>query len=48
LRWHARLVRRHWTYPRRAPGRPVTAKPVRALVLEVARDNPGYVKLKIM
>jgi putative transposase len=42
LRWHARLVRRHWTYPRRAPGRPVTAKPVRALVLEMARDNPGW------
>src|ERR1700745_3708230 len=40
LRGHARLVRRHWTYPRRAPGRPVTAKPVRALVLEMARDNP--------
>jgi len=42
LRWHARLVRRHWTYPRRAPGRPGTAKPVRALVLEMARDNPGW------
>ena len=42
LRWHARLVRRHWTYPRRAPGRPLTAKPVRALVLEMARDNPGW------
>lgn len=40
LRWHARLVRRHWTYPRHAPGRPGTAKPVRALVLEEARDNP--------
>jgi putative transposase len=42
LRWHARLVRRHWTYPRRAPGRSGTAKPVRALVLEMARDNPGW------
>jgi putative transposase len=42
LRWHACLVRRHWTYPRRAPGRPGTAKPVRALVLEMARDNPGW------
>ena len=26
LRWHAHLVRRQWTYPRRAPGRPRTAK----------------------
>ena len=42
LRWHAGLVRRHWTYPRRAPGRPRTAEPVRALVLEMARDNPGW------
>jgi putative transposase len=42
LRWHARLIRRHWTYPRRAPGRPGTAKPVRSLVLEMARDNPGW------
>jgi transposase len=40
LRWQALLVR--WTYPGRAPGRPRTAKPVRALVLEMARDNPGW------
>ena len=42
LRWHAHLVRRRWTYPRRAPGRPRTAQPVRALVLEMARDNPAW------
>jgi transposase len=42
LRWHASLVRRHWAYSRRAPGRPRTAPAVRALVLEMARDNPGW------
>jgi hypothetical protein len=44
LRWHAGLVCRHWTYPRRAPGRPRTASAIRELVLEMARDNPslGY------
>jgi putative transposase len=42
LRWHARLVRQHWTYPRRPPGRPRTATAIRALVLEMARDNPGW------
>ncbi|SRR6266566_1770950 len=40
LRWHARLVRRRWAYPRRARGRPRTAPAIRALVLEMARDNP--------
>jgi putative transposase len=42
LRWHADLVRRHWTYPRRGPGRPSTAPAIRALVLEMAHDNPGW------
>ena len=42
LRWHADLVRRRWSYPRRAPGRPQTAATVRALVLEMARDNLGW------
>jgi putative transposase len=42
LRWHADLVRRRWSYPRRAPGRPQTAAIVRALVLEMARDNPDW------
>jgi transposase InsO family protein len=42
LRWHADLVRRRWTCPRRSPGRPRTAVSVRALVLEMVRDNPGW------
>ncbi len=42
LRWHASLVRRRWTYPGWTPGRPRTAQAVRALVLEMARDNPGW------
>jgi putative transposase len=42
LRWHADLVRRRWAYPRRTPGRPRTAQAIRALVLEMARDNPSW------
>ena len=42
LRWHANLVRLRWTYPRRAPGRPRTASAIRALVLEMARNNPSW------
>ena len=42
LRWHADLVKRRWAYPRRTPGRPRTAQAVRALVLEMARDNPSW------
>jgi hypothetical protein len=43
LRWHAKLVARRWTYPRRQPGRPPVAQPVRALVLRIARENPRWV-----
>jgi putative transposase len=42
LRWHADLARLRWAYPRRTPGRPRTASAIRALVLEMARDNPGW------
>jgi len=42
MRWHTDLVRRHWTCPRRAPWRPQTVPAIRALVLEMARDNPGW------
>jgi putative transposase len=42
LRWHARLVARRWTYPRRQPGRPPTRQPIRALVLRMAGENPTW------
>ena len=42
LRWHAELVRRHWTYRHRTPGRPRTGPTIRRLVLEMARDNPTW------
>jgi putative transposase len=35
LRWHAQLVARRWTYPRRQPGRPPVAPPIRTLVLQM-------------
>jgi putative transposase len=48
LRWHAQLVGRRWTYPRRQPGRPPVAPPIRALVLQMARENPtwGYRRIQ--
>ena len=42
MRWHAQLVARRWTYPRRRPGRPPIPPPIRALVLRMARENPRW------
>jgi putative transposase len=42
LRWHADLVKRRRACPRRAPGRPPTAQAIRALALEMARNNPAW------
>jgi transposase InsO family protein len=42
LRWHAQLVARRWTYPRRTPGRPAVSQSVRDLVLRMARENPRW------
>src|SRR5258705_1145279 len=41
LRWHRRLVARHWTYPS-GPGRPPIDRAVAALVEQMSRDNPGW------
>ncbi|WP_460356303.1 integrase core domain-containing protein [Actinoallomurus acanthiterrae] len=42
LRWHADLVKRRWTYPRHAPGRPSTRPTIRILVLRLATENPTW------
>jgi putative transposase len=41
-RLHRSLIAGRWTVPHRAPGRPVTDAGVRALVLQMARENPGW------
>jgi putative transposase len=42
LRWHADLVKRRWTFPRQRPGRPPTRPSLRAVILRMARENPGW------
>ncbi|MFF4622721.1 helix-turn-helix domain-containing protein [Nonomuraea jabiensis] len=42
LRWHADLVKRHWTYPEHGPGRPPIRPAIRTLVLRLAAENPDW------
>src|ERR1022692_4639989 len=44
LRWHRDIVRRRWAARSRRgkTGRPATRRNIRALVLRLARENPGW------
>ncbi len=47
LRWHRRLIRRRWTYPRHRGRPPIDAK-LAVLIEQMARENPAYVEPGIM
>ena len=44
LRWHRDIVRRRWAAQsmRAKTGRPATRQNIKALVLRLARENPGW------
>ncbi|MEU7894108.1 integrase core domain-containing protein [Nonomuraea sp. NPDC049152] len=43
LCWHRDLVARKWTFTdRRCPGRPCACRPVKALIVRMARENPTW------
>lgn len=43
LPWHRDLVARKWSFTdRRGPGRPGTRRPVKALIVQMARENPTW------
>jgi putative transposase len=48
LRWHRRMVRWRWTYPRRGGGRPPVSAEIATLVEQLARENPdwGYKRIQ--
>ncbi|MHB8431545.1 MAG: hypothetical protein ACYDDZ_13665 [Acidimicrobiales bacterium] len=42
LRWHRALVRRHWSYPHRGPGRPQLPEETIERIVRLARENPRW------
>jgi len=48
LAWQRKIVRRHWTYPHRRPGRPALPEEQVELICRLARENPRWGYLRIV
>jgi putative transposase len=48
LRWHRRMVRRHWTHPAPPRGRPPVPDQVQTVIVRLATENPrwGYQRIR--
>ena len=42
LGWHRSLIKKHWTYPHRRPGRPALPEETVNLICRLARENPRW------
>ena len=44
MAWYRRLIASKWTYSRVKVGRPGVMKEIRTLIVQMAEENPSYVK----
>ncbi len=48
MRWYRRLIALKWSYEAKRIGRPGLMRTIAELIVRMAKENAGYVKLEIM